>query len=288
MRISSVAVAAVSLVGLVACGDNGDGGRATPAPTRDEFVRQSDEICTRFSEGANGALAKMFEGGRVLGMDGAAAAFPEFEDSVRSLLEERPSLRPPEADRKSMADVNFTERASFEGLLSDARAAIEAGDAEALGAAFDRADVGFQRIDEIQQAYGFQACGAFEAPPEEHGYELVPSSGPIGTRVVVRSLVPCPPEPSQATGRRVRVSLWSSSTRQSTRGGRILVDAVGDIAGDGRWRVTLTVPPEAIAGKHAVAGRCEEISPYCEPACTYGADLPDRRFLVVPSSGAHS
>jgi hypothetical protein len=277
MRVVCVAVAVVSLVGFAACGDD-DGGQLTKAG----FIAQSDEVCAGFFNTANAPLGQIFEGGKIL-MDSVVTAFPQVQTAIRTFLDERGSLEAPDTDRETVADITATERRTFEKLLADARAAIDIRDAEALGAAFDRADNGFQRIDEAQQAYGFQMCGAYQLPTPAD-FVVLPATGPTGTRRTVRSTTPCAATPPEATGTQVRVELWSTSTRLATRGGRILVDVIGPIAPDGSWNVEVDVPTTAMSGKHAVYARCEALMQGCTPACPYAADLADATLVVVPAS----
>lgn len=268
-------VAMALVITVAACGDDGGG------LSKDAYITEADEACARFSDAVGTPLGQIFEGGEIIGMDVAPTAFPDFDRAVRTLLDERQALEPPDGDGDTIADVNTIERRTFEQLLADAKAAIDAGDPEALGAAFDLADAGFQEIDPVQQDYGFLWCGARKQTGEP-AFEVVPQRGTVGTAITVRSLTPCAPAPEGGTGRQAKVSLWSTSTRLGTRGGRILAEIAAPTGDDGTWSVAMTVPA-AGAGEHTIAARCDALHPDCPTGCPYAEDLIDRPFVVVPS-----
>ncbi len=134
---------------LAACG--GDGGGQL---SREEFIRQANEICGRYDERLQESERKVEEAQTT---EELAQVIEEALPTVREGFDELEALEPPDELQR---DVDEWNRLNDEGLrqLEGLREAAEAGDEERLRSLAEQAGENEDRSDEIARRIGADRC----------------------------------------------------------------------------------------------------------------------------------
>jgi|tagenome__1003787_1003787.scaffolds.fasta_scaffold20927169_2 hypothetical protein len=155
-------LAALALTSLLAAGcgggDDGGGKAAASAPSKSEYVRSADRVCSQVRvllNSANVELAKAFNEKKA---GGAADALDRFTPKFSAKVEQLRKLPPPSGDEAQVAGVLRVMATQVDALKRESRA-LRAEDSKSLEAIGKVQQQAFKDADRLARQYGFHVCG---------------------------------------------------------------------------------------------------------------------------------
>ncbi len=169
--LATLLVAAATAIGLCACGGGDDTSASSTSVSTttsadvstDDYTKQIEDRCTQYQEDRSAAEEPLQDVASPdeLTEEDLQAAAPDIvalDDVTRTLVADTEAFPRP-AENAQELEVIYSHLDEAVAALDDADAAAEAGDVDALVAAFGEVDAGLQSADKANSAnYGFNLC----------------------------------------------------------------------------------------------------------------------------------